>query len=229
MSRTIRAAFLGLLISTTVLSAGCATSKVLEVTGGLERPAKLAPGAGAAGRAVAIADFAYSPQAGGEIGRDFDRVRAIAWSRSPGKALPDLIAVVLFEKGVPVVRVADAAAAPPDAAAKVWGRVDAFRIDAKRTGTFNVEDTARIAVTVNASGGAAPPQWNTSVASDFWFTDAFFVTEAGVLEALNGAANAVAEEVVKRLAAAGIVAVPAAPAAPSAPAAPPPEGGAEPK
>ena len=210
MSRMVRAAFLGLL-SITILSAGCATSNVLQVKGGLDRPAKRAPGAGSAGKAVAVADFAYAGKAGGEIGRDYDRARPIAWSASPGKVFPDLVAEVLFEKGVPVVRVADEAAAPPDVAAKVWGRIDAVRIDAKRTGTFNVEDAAHVAVTVYGSGGGAPPQWNTSVASDYSFTDAFFVTEVGVLEALNGAANAVAEEVVKRLIAAGVI--PAPPAA----------------
>ena len=211
MWRTVRTAILGVLFSITIVSAGCAPSNVLQVQGGLDRPAKRGPGAGSTGKVVAIADFAYAAPAGGEIGRDFDRVRPIAWSESPGKALPDLIAVVLFEKGVPVVRVADEAGAPPDAAARVWGRIDELRINAKRTGTFNVEDSARVAVTVYGSGGGAPPQWNTAVASDYAFTDAFFVTEAGVLEALNGAANAVAEEVVKRLISAGVV--PAPPAA----------------
>jgi len=211
MSRVARAGFLGLLlVSVTIHLAGCAASNALQVKAGLERPAKRGPGAGYAGKAVAIADFAYAGQAGGEIGRDFDRVRPITWSQSPGKAVPDLIATVLFERGVPVIRVADEAGAPPDAAAKVWGRVDTFRVDAKRTGTFNVEDSARVAVTVYGSGAGAPPQWNTAVASDYWYTDALFVTEAGVLEALNGAANAVADEVVKRLVAAGIVAAPPA-------------------
>jgi len=205
----VRSAFLGLL-SITIFSAGCATSNVLQVEGSLDRPAKRGPGAGSAAKAVAVADFAYAGKAGGEIGRDYDRVRPIAWSASPGKALPDLIAVVLFERGVPVVRVADEAAAPPDAAAKVWGRIDELRIDAKRTGTFNVEDSARVAVTVYGSGGGAPPQWNTAVASNYSFTDALFVTEAGALEALNGAANAVAEEVVKRLISAGVISAPPA-------------------
>ncbi len=211
MSRAVRAGFLGLLlVFLTIHLAGCAASNVLQVKGDLERPAKHGPGAGTTGRTVAIADFAYAGQAGGEVGRDFDRARPIGWSGSPGKALPDLIATVLFEKGVPVIRVADEAGAPPDAAAKVWGRIDTFRVDAKRTGTFNVEDSARVAVTVYGSGGGAPPQWNTAVASDYWYTDALFVTEAGLLEALNGAANAVADEVVKRLVAAGIASAPPA-------------------
>lgn len=210
MSRTIGAAFLGLLLSITVFSAGCATSNVLQVDGGLDRPVKQGPGAGSGARAVAVADFAYAGKAGGEIGRDFDRVRPIAWSASPGKALSDLIAVVLFEKGVPVVRVADEAGAPPDVAAKVWGRIDELRVDAKRTGTFKVEDSARLAVTVYGAGGGAPSQWSTAVASDYSFTDALFVTEPGVLQALNGAANAVAEEVVKRLISAGLVGAPPA-------------------
>lgn len=210
MSRTVRAGFLGLLLSATICWAGCATSNVLQVEGGLDRPAKRGPVAGSAARAVAVADFAYAGKAGGEIGRDFDRVRAIAWSGSPGKAIPDLIAVVLFEKGVPVVRVADEAGAPPDAAAKVWGRIDDLRVDAKRTGPFNVEDSARIALTVYGTGGSAPPQWNTAVGSDYAFTDAFVVTEKGVLEALNAAANAAAEEVVKRLISAGVIAAPPA-------------------
>ncbi len=205
MGSPIRAAILALLVSITVISAGCATSNVLKVQGGLERPSRPSPGAGTAARAVAIADFAYSGLPGGEIGRDFDRVRGIAWSGAPGKAVPDLIAVALFEKGVPVIRVADEAGAPPDAAAKIWGRIDAFRVDAKRTGMINVEDSAQVGVTVYASGGGAPPQWNTSVTSSYSFSDAPLVTEAGILEALNGAANAVANEVVKRLVSAGVV------------------------
>ncbi len=211
MSRAARAGFLGLiLVSVTIHLAGCAASNTLQVKGGLERPVKRGPGVGAAGKAVAVADFAYAGQPGGDIGRDFDRARPITWSGSPGKAVPDLIATVLFENGVPVIRVADEAGAPPDAAAKVWGRIDTFRVDAKRTGTFNVEDSARVAVTVYGSGGGAPPQWSTAVASDYWYTDALFVTEPGVLEALNRAANAVADEVVKRLVAAGIVPAPTA-------------------
>lgn len=212
MRRTVRTAFLGLLASAaTILAAGCATSGALQVKGGLERPATRGPGVGSAGRAVAIADFTYAGRAGGEIGRDFDRARPITWSGSPGKAIPDLVAAVLFERGLPVVRVADEAGAPPDAAAKVWGRVDAFRVEAKRTGTFKIEDAAHVAVTVYGSGGGAPPQWSTAVASDYWTTDALFVTEAGARDALAGAANAVAEEVVKRLISAGVI--PAPPAA----------------
>ncbi len=211
MSQAARAGFLGLLlVSVTIHLAGCAASNTLRVKGSLERPVKRGPGPGVAGKAVAVADFAWPGLPGGEIGRDFDHARPITWSGSPGKAIPDLIATVLFEKGVPVIRVADEAGAPPDAAARISGRVDTFRVDAKRTGTFNVEDSARVGVTVSASGGNAPPQWSTSVASDYWYTDAFFVSEAGVIEALNGAANAVADEVVKRLAAAGIIAAPPA-------------------
>jgi hypothetical protein len=202
---------MGLLASTiAILAAGCATSSVLQVKGGLARPAARGPGFGSAGKAVAIADFATAGKAGGEIGRDFDRARPITWSGSPGKAIPDLVALVLFEKGVPVVRVADEASAPPDAAAKVWGRVDAFRVDAKRAGTFKIEDAAHVAVTVYGTGGGAPPQWSSAVASDYWSTDAFFVTEAGALDALAGAANAVAEEVVKRLISAGVIPAPQA-------------------
>ncbi|MGE5189521.1 MAG: hypothetical protein ACM3NF_05645 [Gemmatimonadota bacterium] len=211
MWRTIRAVFLGLLVSmVTIFGAGCATSGPLQVKGGLERPAARGPGVGAAGRAVAVADFAYAGLPGGEIGRDFDRARPITWSGSPGKAIPDLIAVVLFEKGVPVIRVADQAAAPPDAAARIWGRVDAIRVDAKRTGTFKIDDAAHVAVTVYGEGGAAPPGWSTAVASDYWSSDALFVTETGVLDALDGAANAVVDEVVARLVSAGIIPPPAA-------------------
>lgn len=209
MRRAVRAAFLGFLVSAmTILPAGCATTNVLQVKGGLARPAARGPGVGSGGRAVAIADFAHAGRAGGEIGRDFDRARPITWSGSPGKAIPDLVALVLFEKGVPVVRVADEASAPPDAAAKVWGRIDAFRVDAKRTGTFKIEDAAHVAVTVYGTGGVAPPQWSTAVASDYWSSDALLVTEAGALDALAGAANAVAEEVVKRLISAGVIPAP---------------------
>ncbi len=112
------------------------------------------------------------------------------------------------------MRVSSATAVPADAVAKVWGSVDRFRVDAKKIGSLKVkaESAASVSVTVYGSGGSAPAGWSSTVASDYWTTDPLFVTPEGVRDALNGAANAVAEETVRRLAAAGVIALPPAPA-----------------
>lgn len=202
-----------------ILLAGCMSGNVLGVKGGLARPEKTVPGPGVSGRTVAVLDFSYAPAAAGgagEIGRDYDHVRAIVWDGAPGKAVPDLIALVLVEKGVPVVRVGTEAEVPPDIEGRVWGRVDDFRVDSRRKGTVNVEDAARVAVTLMASGPGVPSGWSSQVASEYWVTDAVFVSSQGVREAINGAANAAAEEAFRRLVNAGLVPAPReAPAAPA--------------
>ena len=164
--------------------------------------------------AVAVLDFTFAGAPSYEIGRDFDHARPIVWKRDPGKAMPDLVADVLNKSGVRAVRVSSAAAVPGDAVATVWGSVDRFRVDARKTGSLKVkvESAASVSVTVYASGGNAPQGWNSVVASENWATEPLFITPEGVQDALNGAANAVAEEVVRRLATAGVILLPPAPA-----------------
>jgi len=151
-----------------------------------------------------VTDFRWNGAGSREIGRDFDHVRPIVWKEDPGKAFADLLAAVLAERGVAVVRAAGDAAAPPGAAGRLGGAVEEFRVRVRRVDVLKVEYSARVAAVVEAvrPGEAAP--WTTRVAVDYVQSEAFFVTPEGVQSAVNGAANAAAEEAAARLAAAGI-------------------------
>ena len=196
---------------------GCVAGQVLTMPGELARPGKQAAAAALPGAsAVAVLDFTFPGAPPHEIGRDFDRARRIVWKGDPGKAIPDLIAAALNEKGVRAVRVPAGGAVPADAAATVWGDVDRFRVEARRTGTLRVkvELAAYVSVTVLGSGGSAPAGWRTTIASDFRAEEPLAPTPEGIWEAVNGAANSVAEEAVRKLVAGGLVTLPAqAPAA----------------
>ena len=197
------AAFVGL--------SGCVTGKVLYMPGELSRPEKREAGqVPAGGPSVAVLDFTFPGAPPHEIGRDFDHARQIVWKGDPGKAVADLIAGVLGEKGVRAVRVSAGEPVPADAVARVWGTVDTFRVDAKIKGSLKttVEFAATVAVTVHGSGGTAPPGFNSAVSSSYWTQDALFVTPDAIHDTVNGAANAAAEETVRRLVAAGVIALP---------------------
>lgn len=194
------AAFATLLLG----ASGCVTGKVLYLPGDLHRPGAVAeppPG----GPIVAVVDFSYAGTPPFEIGRDYDHARSIVWKRNPGVSLADLIADVLAERGFVPARVADNAAVPADAVTVVWGRVEELRVATRKTGSLrlSVETAASVSATVFAAGGASQAGWNSSVASDYAYTEPFTVTPDAVRRAVNGAANAVAEEAVRRLFAAG--------------------------
>ena len=53
--------------------------------------------------------------------------------------MPDLIVAVLNEKGVRAIRVSDGSAVPADVAAKVWGNVEKFRVEARKTGSLKMK------------------------------------------------------------------------------------------
>lgn len=193
---------------------GCVTGKDLHLPGELSRPGTGGAEQGTVGSpTVAVLDFHYAGDPSHEIGRDFDHARTIVWKGDPGKAIPDLIADVLAEKGLHAVRVPAGQAIPADAVARVWGRVDKFRVEARKTGSLRM--TAKLAssvsVTVFGSGGSASPGWSSAVASDYWVEDPFFITPDGIRDAVNGAANAVAEETVSKLVAAGVISLPSEP------------------
>jgi hypothetical protein len=197
-----------LALAALVGGSGCVTGKVLTLPGDLARPeARGAAQTTAAGPAVAVLDFTFEGASSHEIGRDFDHARAIVWNGDPGKTMPDLIADVLNEKGYRAVRVSSEAAVPADAIARVWGTVNKFRVETRKKGSLKmkVESAATVSLTVYGTGGSAPPNWNSTVISDYWTEDALFVTPEGVRNAVNGAANAVAEETVRRLVAAGVI------------------------
>jgi hypothetical protein len=192
----------------------CVTGKVLHLPGELARPGTGGAEQGTVGfPTVAVLDFNYAGDPPHEIGRDFDHARTIVWKQDPGKAIPDLIADVLTEKGLRAVRVPAGGAIPAAAAAKVWGSVDKFHVDARKTGSLRmtVKLAASVSITVFGSGGNALPGWSSSVASDYWTEEPFFVTPDGLRNAVNGAANAVAEETVGTLVAAGVISLPPEP------------------
>ena len=85
---------------------GCVTGKVLHLPGELSRPGMGGTEGETVGfPTVAVIDFNFAGDPPHEIGRDFDHARAIVWKGDPGKAMPDLIAGVLNEKGLRAVRV----------------------------------------------------------------------------------------------------------------------------
>ena len=197
-----------LALAVSVGVSGCVTGKVMTLPGNLARSGmREAPQTAAAGRVVAVLDFTFAGTPPYEIGRDFDHARTIVWKGDPGEAMADLVADVLDEKGFRAVRVPSGEAVPGDAIARVWGTVDKFRVDSRKSGSMRlkVESAASVSLTVYGTGGSAPPNWNSTVTSDFWTEDALFVTPEGVRKAVTGAANAVAEETVRRLVAAGVI------------------------
>lgn len=222
MRNVHRAVRLAVMLIAIVGISGCVTGRYLRLQGKLERPAHQAREAqAAAAPEVAVLDFAYQGGPPYEIGRDYDHARTITWPGNPGKEMADLIAGVLREKGIGVARVPAAYAAPPGAA-RVWGTINRFHVDVRKPGSLriDVESAASVAVTVHGVGGKAPAEWTSTVTSDYAMTDPVFVMPSGVRNAVNAAANAVAEEAVRRLIAAGVVtpaSVPAGGATPGRP------------
>jgi len=190
---------------------GCVTGKVLTLPEGPTRPSSnaMTKTKGSA-PSVAVLDFAWEMNPSSEIGRDFDHVRSIVWEGNPGKAMADLVAAVLSEKGISAVRAAGESGMPPDVPSKVWGRVETFRVDVKRSRMVTVDIEAVSVVKIHGSGPGAPAGWNTSVSYTSGYTEPMFVTADDVLRAVNRAANTVAEEGVRRLMEAGVVPAPAA-------------------
>lgn len=210
-----------LILALSIAASGCVTGRVLYMPGELARPGKERTEQKAAGGpVVAVSDFEYAGTPPYEIGRDFDHARAIVWKEDPGKALPDLIAAVLNEKGVRTVRVPAGGAIPADAAARVWGKVDKFHVDARKAGSLRTtaQYSASVALTVFGSGGNASPGWSSSVATEYTAGEPVFITPDGIRDTVNAAANAVAEETVNRMVSVGLITIPPKP--PSGP----PEG-----
>lgn len=149
---------------------------------------------------MAIVDFEFGGGENPVVGRDYDNVRPIVWKGSPGAALADSVALSLSDRGVPVVRVAMAGHVPGGVLVTVRGRVDEFRVNAKRIHSVKVESTARVGLTLFAEGERVPSGWTGGpFSSDVWATEPFFVTPDGVRDALASAANGVADEAATRV------------------------------
>ncbi|MCL5967008.1 MAG: hypothetical protein M1550_07420 [Deltaproteobacteria bacterium] len=207
MKRICGWAFLSVLFP--AVFAGCVTGKVLNFPGGLTRPAGTGGAAPAAVPTVAVLDFAWNAPASQEIGRDYFSVRPIVWKGAPGKAMADLVAAALNEKGIPAVRAAAEAGVPADVPVRLSGTLEEFRVDAKKIDVLRVEEAAYVVLTVSAAAPGAPAPWTTHLSADYWDQEALFVTPEGVRDAMNGAANAAADEAARRLIASGILPAPA--------------------
>lgn len=185
-----------------ILSA-CATGSTLHVPGDLTRPAgTVAPRAGAP-QAV-IADFSFAAAPDGVVGRDFDRARTIVWNGAPGKAMADLVAGVLRERGVATVRRGADAQGADALPVRVSGVVRRFEVNTRRTGNLTVVTEATVSVTVTTEGAGVSRPSEETVTSSASLSD-LFVTPDDLREALLSTANTVAEEAARRLLEAKVV------------------------
>jgi hypothetical protein len=179
-----------------VLSA-CAAGSSLFVPGDLTRPpGAAAPGAGAP-QAV-IADFSFAVAPDGVIGRDFDRARPIVWKGEPGKAMADLVAAALGERGVATVRRGAGAPGAEAVPVRISGAVRRFEVNARRTGNLTVLTEAVVHLTLTVEGAGFPGPLEKSVTSSASLPD-LFVTADDLREALTSTANTVAEEAARIL------------------------------
>ncbi|MBI5576212.1 MAG: hypothetical protein HY896_07585 [Deltaproteobacteria bacterium] len=195
-------------------SYGCASGNVISLPDGPSRPAAKEVPKAEGSPAVAVVDFTWKAHPDSEIGRDYDNVRAIVWKGDPGKALADLVAGVLAEKGVSTVRAAGDGEIPAGVPVKIRGRVEEFRVNARRIalGTA-VEIEANTALRIEGSGPGAPAGWSTTVSSSYRYPEPLFIMTGDILHAVNRASNDVAEEAVRQLMKSGLVAVHESPAA----------------
>jgi hypothetical protein len=205
------------------MTSGCATGRPLSLSGGLLKEGRSFD-AGKVLPRVAVIDFDFAAGEGAVIGRDYDNVRPIVWKGSPGAAMADLVAASLAERGIPVVRVAMAGHVPGGTLVTVRGRIDAFRVNAKRIHSVKVEFSAEAGLTVFAEGDAVPQAWNSGqLSSEVWLSEPFFVTPDGARDAVSSASVAVADEAVRRLMTLrGAFTPPAEPSAPAPGGAPSP-------
>ena len=176
---------------------------MLHVPGDLARPARTAEPSPGAPRAV-VADFSYAAGPDGIIGRDFDRARPIVWKGDPGKALADLVAAVLGERGVATVRRGAEAPGAEALPVRISGVVRRFEVNTRRTGGLTVVTEATVSLTVMAEGPGLSGPSEQTVTSSASLSD-IFPTPADLREALMSTANTVAEEAVRKLLEAKVV------------------------
>jgi hypothetical protein len=186
---------------------GCAAGNVLTVPGGLSGKASPAPPGAAGAPEIAVLDFSWTEPPEGELGRDYVHARPIVWKGNAGKSMADLVAGALAEKGIAAIRAAGEADIPAGVPARVWGSVEEFRVDLRTSGMIHVKAEASTTIKIQGAGPGVPAGWSSSVSSTYGDTD-LFTTPEGVQEVLNGAANAVAAEAVRRMEEAGVVSAP---------------------
>ena len=203
MKRALRT-FLLFVYPCLILSA-CAGSS-LYVPGDLTRPARAVAPAASAPQAV-IADFSFAADPDGVVGRDFDRARPILWKGAPGKAMADLVAGVLGERGVATVR---RGADPQGAEAvpvRISGVVRRFEVNTRRTGDLTIVTEATVSLTITADGSGVSRPLEETVTSSASLSD-LFVTPDDLHQALMTTANTAAEEAARKLLEAKVVSPP---------------------
>jgi hypothetical protein len=180
-----------------ILSA-CSTGSSLYIPGDLTRPpgGVVAPSLGAS--KVFVTDFAFPPSPGGVIGRDFDRARPIVWSDEPGKAMADLVAAVLKERGVATVRPGPDAKGADTLPVRVSGVLRRFEVNTRRTGNLTVVTEANVSLTVEVEGPGVSGKWDKTISSSASLSG-LFVTTDDIREVLMSTANTVAEEAARTL------------------------------
>ena len=192
-----------LFVAPCLLLSACAAGSTLHVPGDLTRPAPAAAPRGGAPQAM-IADFTYAAAPYGVIGRDFDRARTIAWNGEPGKAMADLVAAVLGERGVAAIRQGADARGVEKVPVRVSGVLRRFEVNARRTGSFIVTTEATVSLTITVEGPGLSGPLEKTFTSSASLTD-FFVTPDDIREALMSTANTVAEEAARTLLEAKVV------------------------
>jgi len=201
MKRAIRT--LLLFVCPCLILSACAAGSSLYVPGDLTRPSgAVATGAGAP-QAV-IADFSYAAAPDGVLGKDFDRVRPIVWKGNPGKAMADLVAGVLGERGVATIRRGADAQGDEAVPVRISGVVRRFDVNTRRTGNLTVVTEAIVNLTITVEGPGLSGPMEKSVTSSASLPD-LFVTAVDLREALMSTANTVAEEAARLLLEAKVV------------------------
>ena len=181
----------------------CAAGSTLHVPGDLTRPASAVAPRGGAPQAM-IADFSYAAAPNGVVGRDFDRARTIAWNGEPGKAMADLVAAVLRERGVATVRKGADAQGAETVPVRISGELRRFEVNTRRTGAFKVSTEATVSLTIMVESPGISGPLEKTVTSSTSLPD-FIVTPDDIREALISAANTVAEEAARTLIEAKVV------------------------
>jgi hypothetical protein len=204
----MKSAFRSLLpfVASCLLLSACAAGSTVRVPGDLTRPSgDFEPRAGAP-QAVVV-DFSFASAQDGVVGRDFDRARTIAWDGEPGKAMADLVAAVLGERGVAAIRQSADARGSEAVPVRITGVVRRFEVNTRRSGGLGVFSEATVSLTVTAQGPGLPgPSEQTVTSSTSLGT--LFVTSGDLREALMSTANAAAEEAARKLIEAKVVSPP---------------------
>jgi len=132
-------------------------------------------------------------------------VRDIVWKGDPGKAMADLVADVLAERGIPAVRVKPGTPPSGNIPYLVSGAVRRFEVNTRGVLPATIEATVSLALSV--AGPAVSRPWETTVTSGTTTQGVLSVPE-DLRKALQSAANSAAEEAVRRLREGGIAAAP---------------------